>query len=165
MNRFVLFAAAGLLVLSSCSRKTQPAASKTNKETARAVVVPKKDPETKVTTDTPVTVTTPDPVVAAPVFDAPLIVIDEAGKVVTPADKLPEELAAKVDYKKIAKGFSLEQRKNLIYRFKMVPPKVLFVPDNLSQKGSRGTYVVYKKKFYFWKKSDGLFHLDETYYQ
>lgn len=164
MNKFVLFSLAALLVLSSCSKKTHPTVSKTNKEPEHTVVVAKKEPETKPVTDTPVTTPNPAPEAAAAVFNSPMIVIDESGRVVTPADKLPADLSARVDYKKIAKGFSADQRKNLIYRFKMVPPKVLFVPADMSQKSAKGTYVIYKKKFYYWKKDDGLFHLDETYY-
>jgi predicted metal-dependent phosphoesterase TrpH len=94
-----------------------------------------------------------------------MIIIDEAGKVITPKDKLPADIAEKVDYKKITHAFTPEQRKNLIYRFKMVPPRVLFVPDNLASKSARGTYVIYKKKFWYWRRDDNLFHLDETYYQ
>lgn len=166
MNKLVSFAVAGLLVLSACSKKTTPAATtKARKpEPVTQPVQKNKEPETVVVSDTPVTTPASD-AAAAPVFNSPLIVIDESGKIVTPGDKLPEDIAPKVDYKKIAKGFSPEQRKNLIYRFKMVPPKVLFVPADMASKSARGTYVIYKKKFYYWKKEDGLFHLDETYYQ
>lgn len=94
-----------------------------------------------------------------------MIVIDEGGHVITTKDKLPDEIAAKVDYRKITRAFTPDQRQNLIYRFKMVPPRVIFVPDNLSRTSAKGTYCVFKKKFWYWKKEDGLFHLDETYYQ
>jgi predicted metal-dependent phosphoesterase TrpH len=94
-----------------------------------------------------------------------MIVINESGKVITSRDKLPAEIATKVDYSKISRSFTPAQRQNLIYRFKMVPPRVLYVPEQLTSKTARGTYVVYKKKFWYWKKEDGLFHLDETYYQ
>lgn len=169
MNKIVLFAAALLLVLSSCSKKTHPVASKTTtRPSERTVDKPtvsaSKDPEPAATkSETPAANTDSAP--PAPMFNAPMIVIDDAGKVVTPGDKLPEDIAAKVDYKKISHGFSLEQRKNLVYRFKLVPPKVLFVPENLTSKSAKGTYVIYKKKFWYWKKADGLFYLDETYYQ
>lgn len=167
MKRIALFSVAALLVMASCSRKTTPAVTKTTKpsETPAASTPKNKEPET-VTTVTPPVITPADSAAAeTATYDAPMIVIDESGKVVTTADKLPDDIAGKVDYKKISKGFSLEQRKNLIYRFKMVPPKVLFVPAGMSSKSARGTYVIYKKKFYYWRKDDGLFHLDETYYQ
>jgi hypothetical protein len=166
MKRIVLFSVAALFTLASCSKKTHPSVSKTTKqpETVTQVTPKNKDSEV-ITAETPPVTAMPEPAPAAAMFTSPMIVIDEGGKVVTPADKLPEDIALKVDYKKIAKGFSLEQRKNLIYRFKMVPPKVLFVPADMSSKSARGTYVIYKKKFYYWRKDDGLFYLDDTYYQ
>ena len=94
-----------------------------------------------------------------------MIVIDEKGQIITSRDNLPDNIASKVDYKKITRSFTPAQRQNLIYRFKMVPPRVLFVPDKLVSKTARGYYCVYKKKFWYWKKEDGLFYLDETYYQ
>ncbi len=166
MNKVVLFSVAALLAFASCSKKTHPAVSKTGKDPEKTApsTSKNKDPE-KVFDETLPGNSGLAPAAAGAAFDAPLIVIDEGGKVVTPADKLPADLAGKVDYKRISKGFTLEQRKNIIYRFKMVPPKVLFVPEGMSSKSARGTYVIYKKKFYYWRKDDGLFHLDETYYQ
>ena len=93
------------------------------------------------------------------------ILVDETGKIITSRSKLPAEIASKVDYKKITRSFTPDQRQNLIYRFKMVPPRVLFVPEKLASKSAKGTYCIYKKKFWYWKKEDGLFYLDETYYQ
>ena len=169
MKNLVVFTIAAFFVLASCSKKTHPAITKTNRTPDRTIpntTKTDKEPETTIVTELPVTGNTnPIPEAAPPLFTTPLIVIDEAGKVITPKENLPVELAEKVDYKKITRAFSLEQRKNLIYRFKMVPPRVLFVPENLASKSARGTYVVYKKKFWYWRKDDTLFHLDETYYQ
>jgi hypothetical protein len=166
MKRIVLFSVAAIFALASCSKKTHPVVSKTTKQpdTVTQTSPKNKDAEVIIAEAPPVT-SVPEPVPEAAMFTSPMIVIDESGKIVTPGDKLPVDIAEKVDYKKIAKGFSLEQRKNLIYRFKMVPPKVLFVPADMSQKSARGTYVIYKKKFYYWRKDDGLFYLDDTYYQ
>ena len=94
-----------------------------------------------------------------------MIVIDETGKIITSRDQLPDEIALKVDFKKITRSFTPAQRQNLIYRFKMVPPRVLFVPEQMASKTAKGYYCVYKKKFWYWKKEDGLYYLDETYYQ
>ncbi|MES2371817.1 MAG: hypothetical protein V4557_04500 [Bacteroidota bacterium] len=166
MKNLVLFTIAALLVMTSCSRKTTPTvsvpANRTEKPPPTIVNVDKEKEITLPETLPPAITTTPEP---AATFSAPMIVIDEAGKVITPKEKLPGDIAEKVDYKKITHAFTLEQRKNLIYRFKMVPPRVLFVPENLASKSARGTYVVYKKKFWYWRKDDALFHLDETYYQ
>jgi len=137
-NALVLLVAISALV--SCSKKTHPATS--NPPTTSPVI-------------------TPPP----PIGSSPMIVIDEKGRIITSRDNLPDNIASKVDYKKITRSFTPAQRQNLIYRFKMVPPRVLFVPDKLVSKTARGYYCVYKKKFWYWKKEDGLFYLDETYYQ
>ncbi|MEO7532022.1 MAG: hypothetical protein ABIS69_11440 [Sediminibacterium sp.] len=167
MRNSVMFPLVALLTLASCSKKTHPAVTKTNRTQNSTISNTRKnkEPETPAITEVPPAGSNVMSEPAAPLFTTPLIVIDEAGKVITPKDKLPIDLGEKVDYKKITRAFSLEQRKNLIYRFKMVPPRVLFVPDNLASKSARGTYVIYKKKFWYWRKDDGLFHLDETYYQ
>jgi hypothetical protein len=94
----------------------------------------------------------------------PMIVIDGMGNVITPKEKLPEEIAAKADYRVLSRAFTPNQRTNLIYRYKIVPPRILFVPENYIKTSARGKYVVYRKKFWYWQKEDGLFYLDETYY-
>lgn len=128
------------IILASCSKKTHP--SVRNNPPAGEANLP--------------------PAVRVP---APMIVIDDVGRVITSRDKLPADVASRVDYGRISRSYTPAQRQNLIYRYKMIPPRVLYVPTQLASKSAKGTYVVYKKKFYFWKKEDGLFHLDETYYQ
>lgn len=150
MKRILCLLLMACTVLVSCSKKTHPGRTK---ETNRNRTT------TEPATNLP---TTPPPAVAVP---TPMIVIDDVGRVITSRDKLPDDIAAKVDYSKISRSFTPAQRQNLIYRFKMIPPRVLYVPAQLASKTARGTYVVYKRKFYYWKKEDGLFHLDETYYK
>lgn len=94
----------------------------------------------------------------------PMIVIDGMGNVITPKEKLPDEIAAKADYRVLSRAFTPNQRTNLIYRYKIVPPRILFVPENYIKTSARGKYIVYRKKFWYWQKEDGLFYLDETYY-
>lgn len=98
-------------------------------------------------------------------FSEPLTVIDASGNIITSRSKLPPEIGAKIDYRRIARSFTPGQQKNLIYRFQLLPPRVLYVPENLASTSVRGTYVIFKKKFWYWKQADGLFHLDKTYYQ
>ncbi len=117
------------------------------------------------TTESPTVSVAPPAATAASAFSKPMIVIDETGKIITERNQLPDEIASKVDYKKISRSFTPTQRQNLIYRFKMVPPRVLFIPDIMSKKSAKGFYAVYKTKFWYWKKEDGLYYLDETYYQ
>ncbi len=158
---FGLLLVSGLL-LTACSKKTRPTVSTPVKQDNTPVIVtpPVKEPPPVVVTDSVEEETvTPTPAMA------PMIVIDEKGSVITSRDKLPPEVAAKVNYSRISRGYTPAQRQNLIFRYKMVPPRVLFVPDQLASKSARGTYVIYRKKFWYWRKADGLFHIDETYYQ
>jgi hypothetical protein len=161
----ILFIAVVVCFFTACSKKIHPSASY---PAAKSTTPAKVNKETPVKPSQPLPI--PDNSGAATIpplrlFTEPMIVIDEGGHVITTKDKLPDEIAAKVDYRKITRAFTPDQRQNLIYRFKMVPPRVIFVPDNLSRTSAKGTYCVFKKKFWYWKKEDGLFHLDETYYQ
>jgi hypothetical protein len=108
----------------------------------------------------------PDSVVSTPVAPtaSAMIVIDGYGKILTPQSKLPDP-NIKPDYSVIARAFTPQQIANLKARYNTVPPKILYVPDAYSQKTLRGIYAVYKKKFWYWKKDDGLFYLDEIYYK
>lgn len=150
-----------VLVLAACSRKTQPGASPATAKN-NAVITPWKTvPENRTEVVPPATNATvaPDP------FPDPMIVIDANGNIVTSRSQLPPAIAEKTNYRSITRSFTPAQRKNLIYRFQMVPPRVLYVPEKLTQKSARGVYVIFKKKFWYWQKEDGLFYLDETYYQ
>lgn len=147
--------------LASCGKKTHPAASAPVSGKASPLAPDKKEfPVTPPSAGN--TVITPP---AEKTFTNPMIVIDEGGNVVTSRDRLPDDIAGKVDYRKITRAFTPDQRKNLIYRFKMVPPRVIYIPEALSRTSAKGTYCVFRKKFWYWKKQDGLFYLDETYYQ
>jgi len=148
-----------LLAFTACHRKAIP--EKTENVT---VVMPNKKgaaiPPPKVTE------TKPDSAVSTTTNPAPsaMIVIDGYGNVLTPEEKLPDS-SIKPDYSQIARAFTPQQIANLKARYKTVPPKVLYVPDVYARKTYRGTYAVYKKKFWYWKKEDGLFYLDEIYYK
>ena len=159
MKRLVLCASVVLMVLTSCSKKTHPSVSNPPNSSKSAVIEP---PGNKEITTVPIIVTPVSPTV---VLTSPLIVIDGTGEVINSRSKLPPEIASKVDYNAITRSYTPAQKQNLIFRFKMLPPRVLYVPDRLVSKSARGFYCVYKKKFWYWKKEDGLFYLDETYYQ
>ncbi len=94
-----------------------------------------------------------------------MIIIDGKGRILTPIDKLPKAENLQPDYNTIARAFTPAQQANLNLRYKTLPPKIIFVPDVYTLKSQKGTYVIYKKKFWYWKKADGLFYLDETYYK
>jgi hypothetical protein len=164
MKKVSLLVIPVLVLMVSCSKKTIPALSNFPKSAEKGNTVITVEPPPAGTVAAPTVA--PLPATSTTLaFSKPMIVIDETGKIITERNQLPEEIASKVDYKKITRSFTPTQRQNLIYRFKMVPPKVLFVPDAMSKKTAKGNYAVFKKKFWYWKKEDGLYYLDETYYQ
>ena len=150
----------GALFLVSCSKKTHPGVSNSSKipEAKTNPAKPVSEPPVLIN---PVEMPTPAPAI----IPSPMIVIDESGKVITPRDKLPENIASKVDYTKISRSFTQAERQNLIARFKLIPPRVMFVTDQLASKSAKGSYVVYRKKFWYWKNDDVLFDVDHTYTQ
>lgn len=98
----------------------------------------------------------------APVEETPTVMVNGEGKVVTPSVKTKS--GTKVYPVTSARSFTPNQRKNLMYRFKTVPPKVLNVPESLAKTNTKGSYYVYKSKFWYWKRADGFYYLDENYY-
>jgi len=98
---------------------------------------------------------------AKPAAETATVVVTGDGKVMNSAKT---SASGKVYPVTQARSFTPNQKKNLTYRFKTIPPKVLHVPESLSKKNSQGSYYVYKKKFWYWKKEDGYFYLDENYY-
>ncbi len=98
-------------------------------------------------------------------FAKAMVVIDGDGSIKTPANLLPVEANIKADFSKIARAFTPAQKANLNYRYKTIPPKVIYVSDVYTQKSAKGIYCIYKKKFWYWKKADGLFYLDESFYK
>jgi hypothetical protein len=153
-----------LLIITACHRKAVP--SKTTNATIVTNPAPTKKvnlpPNTSVTEPKPDSATSAPPV--APVPSA-MIVVDGYGKILTPATKMPADSSVNADYTKISKGFTPQELANLKARYKTVPPRVLYVPEQYTLKSLRGTYCIYKKKFWYWKKEDGLFYLDEMYYK
>lgn len=123
-----------LVCAASCSRKSNP--SQPTPATTEAVAEKKEETAT--------------------------VVVTGDGKVVNPTVKTNE--GSKVYPITSARSFTPNQIKNLKLRFKTVPPKVLHVPENLSQKNAKGSYYVYKNKFWYWKASDGYYYLDANYY-
>ncbi len=124
-----------LLVIVACNRKT----------------VPPKPTSSTTTTEAP-----------KPAEEKASVVVSGDGKVVNSTVK---SSTGKVYPVTQARSFTPNQKKNLMYRFKTVPPRVLHVPESLSKKNTQGTYYVLKKKFWYWKKADGYFYLDENYYK
>jgi hypothetical protein len=93
-----------------------------------------------------------------------LVITNGYGKIITREDSLPADANVQWDALQLSKGFSAQELSNLKARYKVIPPRVLYVNPQNEQKSARGTYYVLGKKFWYWKKKDGLFYLDEKYY-
>jgi hypothetical protein len=153
-----------LIIITACHRKAVPS------KTTNATIVTNTAPTKKVNPPPNTSISEPKPdsaISAAPVAPAPsaMIVVDGYGRILTPETKLPADTSVKADYTKISKGFTPQELANLKARYKTVPPRVLYVPEQYTLKTLRGTYCIYKKKFWYWKQEDGLFYLDEMYYK
>jgi hypothetical protein len=97
-----------------------------------------------------------------PAEESATVVVSGDGKVVNSTVKTTT--GSKAYPVTSARSFTPNQKKNLMLRFKTVPPRVLHVPESLVQKNAKGSYYVYKNKFWYWKASDGYYYLDENYY-
>ncbi len=139
-----------MLYFTACHKKTIP--QKTEPVETEEPAVPSFD-----------STTNPD-LIPAPALPTAMIVIDGYGRILTPVEKLPEDANLNPDYSQIARSFTPKQMANLKARYQTIPPKVLYIPEEYAKKSAKGTYCIYKKKFWYWKKTDGLFYLDETYY-
>lgn len=96
----------------------------------------------------------------------PVVVIDSRGKLMIDTLNLPATVSHNLDsLNQTIRAFTPDEAKNLAFRFKQIPPRVLFVPDQLAKKGRKGYYYKYNDKFWYWKKADGYFYLDENYYK
>lgn len=137
MKKILSFGFAALIIFTGCHRHTVPATS-ANTATPNSTTVS--------------------------VYTSPVIIVDAHGNIVASANDLPPTADKSILNIENARAYTPEQTKNLAYRYKYVPPKILFVPDALTKTSNRGTYYVYKTKFWYWKKTNGYFYLDETYY-
>lgn len=156
MKKF-LFAAYCICFFIGCSKKTVPSKTIENKKDTVSVI--NKNDSGKVFADS---VTADSAAVLSAV--KVMVIADGYGKLITPQQNLPQDAGIKYNNLQLSKGFTTQQRANLQARYKTVPPRVLYVPAQYSQSSLKGSYYILKKKFWYWKKSDGLFYLDEKYY-
>lgn len=100
-------------------------------------------------------------------INTPVVVIDSHGVLqIDSSLNLPPDVSHNLDsLSQAVRAYTPNEAKNLAFRFKEIPPRILFVPDNLAKKGVKGYYYRYENKFWYWKKEDGFFYLDENYYK
>lgn len=156
MKKF-LFAICCICFFISCSRKSVPSKTIENKKDTVSVI--NKNDSGNVFADS----ANAD---SAAVLSAikVMVIADGYGKLITPQQNLPQDAGIKYNNLQLSKGFTTQQRANLQARYKTVPPRVLYVPAQYSQSSLKGSYYILKKKFWYWKKPDGFFYLDEKYY-
>jgi hypothetical protein len=93
-----------------------------------------------------------------------MVVADSYGRLITPQASLPKDSAVQYNSLQLSRGLTVQQRANLQARYHTVPPRVLYIPPSLELNSLKGRYYIYRKKFWYWKKTDGLFYLDQKYY-
>ena len=93
-----------------------------------------------------------------------MIIADGYGRLITPQQNLPADSSVQYNSLQLSKDFTVQQRANLQARYNTVPPRVLYVPQQYALSSLKGVYYIYRKKFWYWKKQDGLFYLDQKYY-
>ncbi len=154
---FIIFS---VFIFSACSRKTVPSKpnyslnNNNNSNNNAAAVI----------TDSAQTTTNVSDSVAAVSATTVMVITDGYGRLLTPQQNLPQDAGVTYNSLQLSKGFTAQQRANLQARYNTVPPRVLYVPQQYSLSSLKGSYFIYKKKFWYWKKSDGLYYLDQKYY-
>jgi len=159
MKKF-LTACCCICILISCSKKTVPSKANTVLESNNNI---NSNKNIAVKTDTVTVITMPADSVTVAASNI-MVVADGYGKLITPQENLPGNINIQYNSLQLSKGFTVQQRANLQARYNIIPPRVLYVPDKLGSTSLKGSYYIYKKKFWYWKKADGLYYLDQKYY-
>ncbi len=174
MNKAGLFWTMVIVVfLASCSRKTVPAATNTSNTLPTSKTDPRvgpkhqKDsivlaPQIEVKGDTAVIAATTN---TSNVYSKTFTVVDSHGRLLLDPEKTPSDISPDWIALKNIRSFTPNQAQTMASRFNTVPPRVIYVPANMVKTGKKGSYYIYSKKFWYWKKDDGLFYLDTNYYQ
>lgn len=159
IKRYTVFSLVLLcLFATACHRKTVPP-----KNVNATIVYP--DSNKGNTTTNPVTPVTPPPATAPVTNEKILVILDRGGRLAVSPQSLPPYVKANTQQLPSSTPLTAEQRNNLLSRHKTLLPLALYVPDALSTKTLKGQYYRYKNKFWYWKKADGFYHLDEIYYK
>lgn len=105
------------------------------------------------------------PAAPAYIYSKPVIIVDARGDFAVTEATLPADAPKEILDPSNARAYTPAQTKTLAYRFGKVPPRILYVPSSLSKKSAKGTYYVLDKKFWYWKKSNGYFYIDDNYFK
>lgn len=159
----------GVLAISSlsfvsCSRKTTPATSNGNRNVNAQIVYGNNNNNNN--KGNPVTPLIPDSAGTVPVGnERVLVILDKGGRLNYTSKNVPPYVLATNKALPANQPISAVQRSNLLSRQKTLLPLALYVPETKSARTSKGQYYKLQNKYWYWKKSDGFYYLDEVYYQ
>lgn len=145
-------------MITSCSRKTIP--PRTNAVVEKNVIGNKTGDSNNNETINIDTVKSTLPNTTATI----MVVADSYGRLITPESNLPQGVPVQYNSLKLSRGLTVQQRANLQARYNTVPPRVLYIPEQLELNSLKGKYYIYRNKFWYWKMKDGFFYLDQKYY-
>lgn len=149
------------LTITACSRKSNPSAGTGSKNVNAQVVYADKNNNNN----------TVNPLITDPSAPVPpgnekvLIILDKGGRLTFNNKNIPPYVLAANKSLPANQPVSAAHRSNMLARHQTLPPQALYVPESLASKSSKGQYYKYQGKFWYWKKSNGFYYLDETYYQ
>lgn len=156
----------GVLAISSisfvsCSRKTTPTTSNGSRN-VNAQMVYGNDKNA----GNPVTPLITDSAGTVPVSNERILVIlDKGGRLNYSNKNVPQYVLAANKALPANQPISAVQRSNLLSRQKTLLPLALYVPEAKAARTSKGQYYKLQNKYWYWKKSNGFYYLDEMYYQ
>lgn len=158
----------GALVISSlsfvaCSRKSTPSGSNSNKNVNAQIVYGDKNKNTA--NGNPVTPVLTDSGTVPVSNERLLVILDKGGRLNYSSKNVPSYVLAANKALPANQPISAVQRSNLLSRQKVLLPLALYVPEAMASRTSKGQYYKYQNKYWYWKKSNGFYYLDEVYYQ
>lgn len=160
-NCFLYCALALFFFMTACSRKTTPANS--GKNGNASIIYPNKNKPSAETE--PVKPAPADSITPISTNQKVLVILDKGGRLAVNSKSVPPYVLAANKVLPASQPLTATQRSNLLARHKTLVPLALYVPDALASKSGKGDYYRYQNKFWYWKKADGYFHLDEIYYK
>lgn len=94
-----------------------------------------------------------------------LIILDKGGRLTVNQKTVPAYVIASNKTLPLNQPLTATERNNLLARQKTLLPIALYVPQGMHSVSGKGEYYKLKGKYWYWKKKDGFYYLDEVYYK